>query len=101
MGDPARLEADEQRVARDTVPERADEVTGRDAEEDRRDRQDEKCERDRSRGCERRGEQRPHLGFGSPKPPLTSSNRPRFDSTLRMKPAAAPRRLLTLTTAIS
>src|SRR5205814_7438499 len=101
--DPARLEADGQRVEGDRIVELREQVPDRDAGEDRDDRKEQKRECDCRCDGEGRREERPHL-FGSfvrPKPPRLRSSRPRFESTFFTKARRAACFPPAATTAIS
>ena len=100
--DRARLDADDEGIACDVVAERADQVAGRHAQKDRRDREQQERESDGSRSRQERREEPPHfVFFGSPNPAFASNARPRFETTCFTKARAADRCALVLTTASS
>ena len=75
-------------------PKGAEEITGRHTQKDRRDRQEQEGECNRSRGREQRGEECPHFFFfGRPNPACASSSRPRLETTCftKARPAATVR----------
>src|SRR5205814_3453992 len=86
-------------VARHVLPERMQQVPGRDAREDRNDGQHEERERHRRGDGEEGRESSSH--FGRPKPAAASSLRPRLDVTFFTNARAAAACELALTTAIS
>ena len=100
MCDRARLQADDERIARDRVVQLREEMADRNAREDRDERQQQEREGDGGGQPEHRREQRPHFFFsgGTPNPARCNSVRPRFDSTFFTNAVAAA---LGLTTASS
>ena len=103
MGDRTRLDADDEGITSDVVAQGTEEITGRNTQKDRRNRQEQEGECNRSRGREQGGEERPHsfFFFGRPKPACASSSRPRLETTCFTKALPAARCELAFTTASS
>src|SRR5439155_20894029 len=96
--DRACLQADEQGVGHDRVPELGGKPPRRGVDEEGDEREHEEGERDRGRRDEPRGEEASH---GTPKPKRTSSRRPSGPTSSWRNPRAAPRCRVRFTIAAS